>query len=241
MRSFYIEQSVFESGSVIALPDDLRRHLQTVLRLVAGDVIELFNDNGMVARVELTATGGVTVLTAEKAPAPRCELTLIQGLPKGEKLELVLQKGTELGVNHFYLVAMDRSVGQLKDERKLKKLQRWTKILQESARQCRQYHLPTLQVDQSIEQIAGQVHSEVKLVLWEESQTPLMSVLPASAPHSVAVVVGPEGGICKDEMATLQKSGFVGVSLGPRILRTETAGLAIMSVLQYLYGDLATG
>ncbi len=241
MRSFYISHPLTSPGEVVVLPEDLRRHLQSVLRLVAGDVIELFNDDAIVARAKLTADGSVSILETEEAPAPRCDLTLIQGMPKGEKLELVLQKGTELGVNHFYLTAMTRSVGQLKEDRKHKKVQRWTKILQEAARQCHQYHLPTLQVDQNIEQIACRVGSELKLVLWEESQTSLLSVLPASAPQSVAVVVGPEGGISKEEVSILEKSGYIAVSLGPRILRTETAGLAIMSVLQYLYGDLATG
>lgn len=241
MRSFYISEPLLQCGEVVTLAVDLRRHLQTVLRLSPGDIIELFNDEGRVARAELTAEGCVVLLEVSQAAAATCDLTLIQGMPKGEKLELVLQKGTELGVNHFFLTVMERSVGQIKGDRKAKKVQRWTKILQEAARQCRQYHLPTLQVDQKLEEIAGLVQSELKLVLWEESQTPLASVLPASAPRSVAVVVGPEGGISKEEMTTLEKSGFVGVSLGPRILRTETAGLAIMSVLQFLYGDLATG
>lgn len=241
MRSFYFPVAQPAVGDILKLPADLCRHIQTVLRLGAGEVIELFNDDGLVARAQLLDDGSIRLLDVAPAPEPRCSMSLIQGLPKGEKTELILQKGTELGVNHFYLAAMDRSVGQLKNDRKDKKLQRWSKILQEAARQCHQYHLPTLQAGQPLQEIVGQTDAELKLVLWEEGCRSLKSALPNVAPKSVAVVVGPEGGISGAEVKMLESFGYTAVSLGPRILRTETAGLAIISVLQYLYGDLATG
>ncbi len=241
MRSFYIATEHLAEGDVVDLPGDLRRHMQTVLRLGAGETVELFNDTGLVARAELLDEVSARLVKVVSAPEPACVLTLIQGLPKGEKAELILQKGTELGVNHFYLAAMERSVSQIKNDRKEKKLQRWLKIMQEAARQCRQYHLPTLQAGQPLQEIAGAVDAELKLVLWEGSCRPLEECLPSASPKSVAVVVGPEGGIAGSEVEMLEGLGYDAVSLGPRILRTETAGLAIMSVLQYLYGDLASG
>lgn len=241
MRSFYLAAAQLAAGDSLTLPADLCRHIQTVLRLSAGEIIELFNDDGIVARAQLLDDASVRLLDVARAPAPPCTMTLIQGLPKGEKSELILQKGTELGVNYFYLAAMERSVGQIKNDRKDKKLQRWSKILQEAARQCHQYHLPTLQAGQPLTEVVRQVNAELKLVLWEESHRSLRTVLPSAAPKSVAAVVGPEGGISRAEVEMLERFGYTAVSLGPRILRTETAGLAIISVLQYLYGDLATG
>ncbi len=154
-------------------------------------------------------------------------------------MELVLQKGTELGVSHFSLVEMERSVGQLKADRRGKKIDRWEKIIQEAARQCRQFYLPQFEVGDSFQSTLDQVDADVKLLLWEDSDVALSSVLPQQPVGRVAVVVGPEGGISCREVKLAQSLGFESVSLGARILRTETAGLAIMSILQYLYGDLS--
>ena len=168
-------------------------------------------------------------------------MTLIQGVPKGEKLELILQKGTELGVNHFILVPMQRSVGALKKDRQDKKYQRWTKIIQEAARQCRQYHVPQLSLCSAFGEALALGDATLKLLLWEESVAPLDQILPSAPLSSVTVVVGPEGGVTAEEARLAAARGYQAASLGPRILRTETAGLAIMSLLQYRYGDLSAG
>jgi 16S rRNA (uracil1498-N3)-methyltransferase len=153
---------------------------------------------------------------------------------------LILQKGTELGVNEFYLTTMARSVGLLKSERKQKRLERWQKIVQEAARQSRQYHLPQLMAGTSLPEVLSTVEADLKLLLWEESAKPLEEVLPQMPPQRIAVVVGPEGGISQQEADQARAEGYQAVRLGPRILRTETAGLAIMAILQYRYGDFAS-
>ncbi len=241
MRSFYLPEVEMCSGSVVVLPAELKRHLQTVLRLQVGDEIQLFNGDGQVARSVIAEDSTAELQEITKFPLPQCSLTLIQGLPKGDKLELILQKGTELGVNEFRLAPMSRSIGQVKSNRKQKRLERWQKIIQESARQCRQYHMPLLKIDTSLGSALSSVEADLKLLLWEESPEPLTAILPQSLPQRVAVVVGPEGGITREEATQAQEAGYRVVSLGPRILRTETAGLAIMTILQYLYGDLAAG
>ncbi len=241
MRSFFIPEPELSCGSVLVLPVEQRKHIRTVLRLSPGDEVELFNGTGQVARGVLDALDQVQVLQVETQPAAACRLTLLQGLPKGEKLELILQKGTEIGVGCFQVVAMERSVGRLKTEKKEQKLGRWWKIIQEAARQSRQYHLPELQADLSLPQALAQVQADLKLVLWEEEAGSLAAALPRRMPQSIAVIVGPEGGISSNEIELIKQAGFIPVGLGPRILRTETAGLAIMSILQYLYGDFATG
>ncbi len=240
MRCFYYPAQVFVPGDSLELSAELRKHIMTVLRLKDGQPITLFDGCGLVANCRLSGDGLAAVEDVFRAPAPRCELTLIQGLPKGEKLELILQKGTELGVNRFILVPMERSVGSLKEGRQDKKIQRWEKIIQEAARQCRQFYLPALDVC-SYADALQRVDADLKLLLWEDSSAPLDQIVSKVSPRSAAVIVGPEGGISEAEGAQAVRSGYDSVSMGPRILRTETAGLAMISVLQYMFGDMALG
>jgi len=241
MRCFYLPNSDLCSGATVHIPEELRKHLQTVLRLRAGDKVQLFNGAGQVATSVLRENSEIELEDVVTHPAPLCSLVLVQGLPKGDKLELVLQKGTELGVNEFHLTVMERSVGLLKSDRKQKRLDRWQKIVQEAARQSRQYYLPQIVTDTTLTAALSTVEADLKLLLWEDSAKPLQEVLPQLHPQRIAVVVGPEGGISKQEAEQAMARGYQAVSLGPRILRTETAGLAIMTILQYLYGDLASG
>ncbi len=241
MRCFYLAEPELCSGGIIRLPNELKKHLQTVLRLQPGDKIQLFNGVGQVATTILRENSEVELQNVVKFPVPLCSLVLIQGIAKGDKLELVLQKGTELGVNEFHLTTMERSIGLLKSNRKQKRLERWQKIIQEAARQSRQYYLPQLVVDTSLSETLSTVEADLKLLLWEDSAIPLTEVLPKISPQRIAVVVGPEGGISPQEVDQAMAKGYQAVSLGPRVLRTETAGLAIMTILQYLYGDLASG
>ena len=211
MRCFYLPNTELCHGATVLIPEELRKHLQTVLRLRSGDRIQLFNGDGQLATSILRENSEVELLDVVTCPAPVCSLVLIQGLPKGDKLELILQKGTELGVNEFHLTAMERSVGLLKSDRKQKRLQRWQKIVQEAARQSRQYYLPQIVAETRLSTALATVEADLKLLLWEDSAK------------------------------QAEAKGYQAVSLGPRILRTETAGLAIMTILQYLYGDLASG
>ena len=241
MRYFFFPEAVFVAGESLELTADLRRHVEKVLRLGPGDKIGLFDGRGAVAIAVLAGSACVDIAEVVAAPPVKCHLTLIQGMPKGEKLELILQKGTELGINRFVLVPMQRSVGSADGGRLQKKIQRWTKIIQEAARQCQQFHLPELCVCDSFSEALERYEADLKLLPWEESSAPLDKVLPSKELSSVVVAIGPEGGIDAREAQAAQERGYLGVSLGPRILRTETAGIAIASVLQYRYGDLISG
>lgn len=222
----------------MTLPKELRHHLVTVLRLEPGATFRVFDGQGRVADAVLRGDDQIDLQQMRVVPPPPCPLTLIQGLPKGEKAELILQKGTELGVSRFVLVPMARSIVRLK--RESRQQQRWEKIIQEAARQCQQYQVPELQVAGTFARALSMgVDADLKLLLWENSDQPLTAMLDKTRPRSAAVIVGPEGGITSEEAAQAQAQGFLAVGLGSRILRTETAGLAIISVLQYLFGDLS--
>lgn len=237
MRSFFVAGADFRLNERILLPETVYHHLIRVLRLAPGAEFRLFNGCGQVADAVLQDDGRAWLRQLHSMVPASCRIRLIQGVPKGDKTELILQKGTELGVSHFHLVTTERSVVRFKHGSRQQL--RWEKIIQEAARQSGQYHLPQLQCSDSLKAAVAPDDADLKLLLWEQSETPLADMLSAHQPRWISVIVGPEGGITEEEAAVALSSGYQSVSLGPRILRTETAGLAIIAVLQYLYGDLS--
>lgn len=240
MRRFFVPPSSLD-GEQIALNGDVLRHM-AVLRLQAGDEVLLLDGSGRVARCRIEILekrhGVAHCLERWQESESALPLHLLQGSPKGDKLELVLQKGTELGITRFTPVLCGRSVagrGKGGDSRR----QRWQKVVVEAARQCRRPVLPQLEAATGLDEALANCREPLRLMLWEEGARPLAEVLPAERPEAVAVLVGPEGGFSAAEAGKAAAAGFLPVHLGPRILRTETAGLAIASILQYLYGDLA--
>ena len=244
MRRFFLTAAQFQAGQTVDLSPEVIKHALNVLRLAPGAEIELLDGRGTIARCRLkqlqAKTGKAEVLALRNVPPPPLRVELIQGTAKGDKLDLVLQKGTELGVNHFIICPTERSIGRFKQDRLPAKSERWQRIVQEAARQCGQSYLPTLTITKSLSDALSVCSGDQRLVLWEEAEVPLPNLLAEQKPAAISLLVGPEGGLTKDEVTLAHSSGFNNVRLGPRILRTETAGLAIVSILQYLYGDLAS-
>lgn len=245
MRRFFVDpQLLAESSAVIS--GELYNHMATVLRLGVGDAIILADGNGNEAAARITALdkGTLSIVieaaTTNPATAGSISITLFQGLPKGEKLDLILQKCTELGVDRIVPFIAERSVARLAGERLDKRVQRWEKIVREAARQSGRSRIPAIGFAAELKIALASDHSALKLLLWEgEQEHGLRSVLARSEqPASVAVIIGPEGGLTQAEAAAASMAGFMPVTLGRRILRTETAGPAVLAVLQYLWGDL---
>jgi len=244
MRRFFVppENLRFEQ---VQLSEEIAHHLATVLRLSAGEEILLLDGEGTVCRCRLETLSRraavARVLERRQQAEGTLPVRLLQGLPKGEKMDLVLQKGTELGLAAFTPVLAARSVPAPSGERGEKLRRRWERIVREAAQQSRRVVLPRLDAVLPLDEALRLSREELRLLLWEEESRPLAEVLPAAAPRDVAVLVGPEGGFGAEEVAAARAAGFVPVGLGPRILRSETAGPAIAAVLQYLYGDLGSG
>lgn len=237
MRNFLVTDVDFRLNESIMLPEGVQHHLKRVLRLEPGARFRLFDGSGRVAEAVLQDDGRACLCHIhDSLPAP-CQIRLIQGVPRNDKTELILQKGTELGISELHLVTMERSVVRFKNNSR--QSLRWEKIIQEAARQSGQYHLPRLQCSNSIKDALVDDPADLKLLLWEQCETPLADVLGDHRYRRISVIVGPEGGISEAEAAEAVSCGYQPASLGPRILRTETAGLAIIAVLQYLYGDLS--
>jgi len=244
MRRFFLPPDCLRAD-LVPLPEEIAHHLATVLRLSEGEEILLLDGLGAVCRCRIESLsrrdGAARVLERRQQTERALPVRLLQGLPKGDKMDLVLQKGTELGLTAFSPVFAARSVPTPSAERGEKRRRRWERIVREAAQQSRRVCLPRLGDVLPLGEALRHSSEELRLMLWEEESLPLAEVLPAAAPRDVAVLVGPEGGFCPEEVAAARACGFVPVGLGPRILRSETAGLAIAAVLQYLYGDLGSG
>ncbi len=239
-RHFFIQAEAIRNDRA-TLPPELANHIGTVLRLTEGDEIILLDGTGNHYRGTIDQlgkqTGEVQIIEHWLIEEQTISVELIQGIPKGDKMEMILQKGTELGISRFAPAWSERSIPALATNRATKKQQRWQRIISEAARQSRRPILPTCALPCRLEEALTNCSAELKLMLWEDGSNPLNTVLPEQTPHDVAILIGPEGGFSAEEADLARSKGFIPVNLGPRILRTETAGFAVSAVLQYIYGD----
>jgi 16S rRNA (uracil1498-N3)-methyltransferase len=232
-------------GPGFALPPAAAGHVARVLRLGAGDPITLFDGSGMDFPARIVAAGkrGVTVdvgpgvTVGTESPLA---ITLLQGIGRGPRMDLVLQKATELGVAAIRPLLTSRTVVRLDEERAAQRRQHWQRILVSAAEQCGRSTLPVLHAPASLaDALAAEAGKPWRFFL-DPAATPGLPAGIAGA-RAAAVLVGPEGGLSPHERALATASGFRGLRLGPRILRTETAPLAALSILQFLAGDLGAG
>jgi len=230
---------------VLDQKDDIR-HLTKALRVTLGEKIELcIEENGEEWITVVTAldTDAVILTAIEKSDVNRespIEITLYQGLPKADKMELIVQKSTELGIKTIVPVEMDRCVVKLKDKDRQKKQERWQKIAYEAAKQSKRSHIPRIALPIKLKALEETLkeHDLVIFLYENEKDQSLKGSLQKCDGKSVGIVVGPEGGFSDDEAVLLAHYGCVTTTLGPRILRTETAGLACVSIIQYELGDI---
>jgi len=244
MRRFFVPVAVLEgvaSGDEIALPKEVTHHIKTVLRLTAGTHVVLSDGRGCCCHGSIVSfSSNMALVLVERcwfAAETALPIELLQGLPTGDKFDLVLQKNTELGVGVFQPLVTQRSQFRVPANKLQRKIERWQRITTEAARQSERSWLPQILEPVALKVAVERCSAQLKLVLWERASQPLRVQLPAQRPESVAVLVGPEGGLTGEEAEMAQAYGFIPVALGPRILRTETAGVAIAAVLQFHYGD----
>jgi len=159
------------------------------------------------------------------------------GISRGEKMDLIIQKATELGVASISPLFTDRTEVKLKGERAEKKLRHWRQVAISACEQCRRNRLPRIAEPHLLDNWQKNVESDIKLVLHHRCQASLADMR-SQAPASIALLIGPEGGLSTEEIALAEEDGFQPLALGPRVLRTETAPLAAISILQSLWGDM---
>ncbi|NLD45121.1 MAG: 16S rRNA (uracil(1498)-N(3))-methyltransferase [Chloroflexi bacterium] len=250
MHRFFVPPEVLRDrapGDIIPLPKDITRQLGRVLRARPGEQIELLDDSGWACQAEITAlTGreGTVRLLDRSLPdvEPRLRLTLYQALPKHRKFDWILQKGTELGAAAFVPLVTRFSDVRPEERTSAGKVARWQRIVTEAAEQSGRTRLPqVLPVAGFDEACLPPPAGVLALMPYEgEQQLSLEEALRpwhGAPPHEVRLIIGPEGGFAPEEVALARQQGLALVSLGPRILRVETAALAALAIVLYALGE----
>ena len=230
-------------GSEVTLPAQAGEHLARVLRLEPGAPFTVFNGRGGEFAAKLGARSGKKVLARLLRHDPveresRVEVTLLQGVARGERMDLIVQKATELGVNRIVPVLAERSVVKVEAGERGRKVDHWQSIAISACEQCGRNRVPEVDVPMSpSDAIAALPPNALRCLLAADGDQPLATA--ARGVVRVALLIGPEGGLADKERRLALSRGFGAYRLGPRILRTETAGLAALAVLQTIAGDFA--
>lgn len=239
----YIAEKI-EPGSKIELNGDQSRYVGRVLRLQPGATIRIFDGSGMeygaLIRTPGKETTGLLVTEAlERDAESPLSIRLLQGVSRGERMDLVVQKATELGVTKITPVLCERTVVRLDKKRASKRLRHWHGIAVSACEQCGRNVLPVIDAPLPLAEWIGAnpADDHCRAILKPGAPATFDALLPANG--KMVVLVGPEGGFSDTEYGIADAAGFQAVGLGPRLLRTETAAIAVLAVLQGLYGDLA--
>jgi 16S rRNA (uracil1498-N3)-methyltransferase len=236
----YLDQTLVV-GAELELPESAHRHLVQVLRLRVGDTLTVFDGKGSEAAATLTSVEKRSSRITLQAPTqPLREsplhITLLQGVSKGDRMDYTLQKAVELGVTQIQPLTTQRSVVKLDAERWAKKLEHWQGVVASACEQSGRTCLPPLLPATTLEAAVSTLPDDLlKLALIPDDGVSLLGLTPPA--RGIALLVGPEGGLAPSEIDACQAAGFIAVQLGPRVLRTETAGVATLAALQALWGD----
>jgi len=244
MTRFYVPEIRLEQGSLKIEGGEVR-HIRRVLRLRIGDEITIFDGSGKEYKgtiAELCPSSAVMAIhhvSYSKRESP-LEITLAQSLLKGEKMDYLVQKATELGVNKILPFLSSRSIPFPEKEKRLERHHRWEKIAIEASKQCGRGVLPKIESVQDYADVLESLAPEaLRLILWEKEGMGLKEVLQQSKEQKrVFFIVGPEGGLSEEEVQSAKERGFIPILLGERILRSETASLCLLGILQYEWGDI---
>jgi len=229
-------------GQTVALSEDKSQHLLRVLRLREGDPVVLFNGDGANhnARITTTAKKTVALLVETSEPLDNespLAITLLQGVARGDKMDLILQKATELGVGAIQPVLTERTEVKLEGERAERRLLHWRGVVSAACEQSGRTRLPAVAEVRPLQEALAALSERARRLILDPRHGRALKALALDPAQPVVLVVGPEGGLGERDLRQLGQAGFEGVQLGPRVLRTETAGLAVLAALQALYGD----
>jgi 16S rRNA (uracil1498-N3)-methyltransferase len=228
-------------GSKITICGSDARQIRLVLRLAEGKDVEILDGSGRVyaAKIKSLANDKVVCEAISSRAAksePEVETTLIQGVPRESRMDFVIQKCTELGIKRFIPAMSERTIVRLDERKKSARASRWQKIAKEAAEQSGRGIIPRIEEIKTFDDAINDSRNyDLCIIPWEmEEKISLKAILQKNKnAKSVLIAIGPEGGFSKEEVEKAKTAGFISVSLGKRILRTETAGIAVLSMINY--------
>ncbi len=236
---FYEPTSLAE-GQHHSLSDAVVQHVCKVLRMKAGDHIHLFDGNGseyscIIEHADKrSASVKVRAISTINRQSP-LNIHIGQSISRGERMDYAVQKATEMGMHAMTPLFTERCEVRLNSERQDKRIRHWQQVAISACEQSLRNTLPIINPAKQLNDWLNSVEADVKLVLHHHTQVPLSQM---ATPASIALLIGPEGGLTDAEITMAIDAGFQPVTLGPRVMRTETAPVAALSILQYLWGDL---
>ena len=244
MRRFFVDHPL--------LPDELSaisgteaRHIKTVLRMQPGDFVELVDGSGYACKAEITQVADAEVLVQvhERYPIGTespIRLTIAVGFLKEKKMDLLVRHLTELGIDTFLPVITARSIARPPEKRMASRIDRWQSIAREAVKQSQRGRIPEIARPAAFEEaLESGCRADKKFIFWENADAALPDPDAAAIDAAdVFVMVGPEGGFTEKEASSAADMGFTPLSMGPRILRAETAAISACTLIQYIYGDI---
>ena len=236
MNRFFTEEPIV--NNTVTLTDDSVHHIKNVIKLTeAEQLILVKNKKELLCRIDKIEKNSIIVTVLEElesAAENPFAITLFQGIPKGDKMEFIVEKAVETGATEIVPLKMHRSIAKIEGKDVAKKVERFQKIAKSAAQQSGRLVIPLVSEPKTAKQVDWS-RFDLKLLCYEdEGKTTLKEVVKNTSSHeNIAVVIGPEGGIAPEEVSYFTEAGFCAVSLGSRILRTETAGIYALANLQY--------
>ena len=244
MSKFFVNSNQIRNNKIEIIGEDIN-HIKNVLRLGIGEDIKICdkdNSQNYICKISNINFESIECDIIEKISnktEANVELHIYQGLPKADKMELIIQKGTELGVSEFIPTNLKRCIVKLSGKDEEKKIDRWRKIAEVAAKQSGRDIVPNVGMIENIKSICEKIQEyDIVLVAYEMEEnnflkTELLNIKNTKDKYKIAVVIGPEGGIDTEEIKLLKESGAKIISLGKRILRTETVALQVSSIIMY--------
>ncbi|MEJ2452668.1 MAG: 16S rRNA (uracil(1498)-N(3))-methyltransferase [Candidatus Thiodiazotropha sp.] len=240
IQRVYTDQPL-DTGAEITLEEDSSHHLHHVLRMQAGDSVNLFNDGlefaATLGQIGKHGTTAVLRKLVYEEPAPKLDIHLLIGISRGERMDFALQKATELGATRITPVFTKRCVVKLNEKKTASRMDHWGKIIVNACEQSGRCRLPRLDTPLEVGAAVMKHNNGTALLLDHRSNKTLQDL--KKPKEGVTILVGPEGGLSSEERKLAKAQGYTGIRLGPRVMRTETAPLAAIAAIQTLWGDFS--